>query len=103
LNRRNFLELGTSSTAALLFSSLDEFSLTNKPELTMNKSFELKILATNWGFEGTVDEYCSKVKQHGYDGIEIWWPTERKAQDELFAALRKNNLEVGFLTALFFF
>ncbi len=65
----------------------------------MDKNFELKILATNWGFNGTINEYCSKVKRDGYDGIEIWWPTEKKDQDELFAALKKNNLEVGFLTA----
>ena len=65
----------------------------------MNKNFKLKILATNWGFNGTIDEYCSRVKKEGYDGIEIWWPTEKEDQDELFAALKKNNLEVGFLTA----
>jgi len=65
----------------------------------MNKNFELKILATNWGFGGTIDEYCAKVKHDGYDGIEIWWPIEKKDQDALFAALKKNNLEVGFLTA----
>jgi len=99
LNRRNFLELGASSTASLLFSALDEFSLTNKPAFTMNKNFELKLLATNWGFNGTTDDYCSKVKRDGYDGIEIWWPVEKKQQDELFAALKKNNLEVGFLVA----
>ena len=52
----------------------------------MNKNFELKILATNWGFNGTIDEYCAKVKKEGYDGIEIWWPAEKKDQDELFAA-----------------
>jgi sugar phosphate isomerase/epimerase len=99
LNRRNFLELGASSTAALLFSSLDTFSSLDKPAFTMNKNFELKILATNWGFGGTIDEYCLKVKHDGYDGIEIWWPGEKKDQDALFAALKKNNLEVGFLTA----
>jgi len=82
-----------------MFSSLDAFSSTNKPAFTMSKNFELKILATNWGFAGTVDEYCSRVKHDGYDGIEIWWPLEKKDQDALFAALKKNNLEVGFLTA----
>jgi sugar phosphate isomerase/epimerase len=83
----------------MLFSSLEQFSLTNKPAFTMNKNFELKILATNWGFNGSIDEYCSKVKRDGYDGIEIWWPRTEKDQDELFAALKKNNLEVGFLVA----
>jgi sugar phosphate isomerase/epimerase len=63
----------------------------------MNNNYQLKILATNWGFRGTLDEYCSKVKTEGYDGIEIWWPVEAKAQNELFATLKKYNLEVGFL------
>ena len=65
----------------------------------MNTNFKLKILATNWGFPGTVDEYCAKVKKDGYDGIEIWWPLQQKDQDELFNALQKYSLEVGFLTA----
>ena len=46
----------------------------------MNKNFELKVLATNWGFGGTIDEYCSKVKKDGYDGIEIWWPQKKKTR-----------------------
>ena len=65
----------------------------------MNQNFELKILATNWGFHGTTDEYLSKVKSEGYDGIEIWWPTQKSMQDELFAGLKKYHLEVGFLCA----
>ena len=49
-------------------------------QITMNNNFELKLLATNWGFNGTLDEYCAKVKKDGYDGIEIWWPTEPKTR-----------------------
>ena len=40
-----------------------------------------------------------KSKKEGYDGIEIWWPLEKKDQDELFSLLKKYELEVGFLTA----
>lgn len=98
MKRRNFLELTASTTAALMFS-LDAFSSLHKTNFTVNKNFQLKILATNWGFEGTIDEYCAKVKKDNYDGIEIWWPTEKKDQHELFAALKKYDLEVGFLTA----
>ena len=65
----------------------------------MNNNFKLKLLATNWGFSGTLDEYCAKVKKDGYDGIEIWWPLEKKDQDELFSLLKKHELEVGFLCA----
>jgi sugar phosphate isomerase/epimerase len=67
----------------------------------MYNNFKLKVLATNWGFNGTIDEYCAKVKKEGYDGIEIWWPTEKKDQDELFNALKKYGLEVGFLTGAY--
>lgn len=63
----------------------------------MNKDFELKILATNWGFQGTLEEYCAKAKKEGYDGIEIWWPGDKKKQDELFDCLKKHQLDVGFL------
>jgi len=59
--------------------------------------FELKVLATNWGFEGSLDAYCAKAKKEGYDGIEIWWPAETHVQEELFAALKDHGLEVGFL------
>jgi len=86
MNRRNFLEVSATTTAALLLS-LETFSASNKKNFTVNKNFQLKVLATNWGFNGTIDEYCAKVKQEGYDGIEIWWPTEKKEQDALFAAM----------------
>ena len=65
----------------------------------MNDTFKLKLLATNWGFPGSLEEYCTKVKKEGYDGIEIWWPLEKKDQAELFACLKKHELEVGFLCA----
>jgi sugar phosphate isomerase/epimerase len=67
----------------------------------MNKNFELKILATNWGFQGTQDEFLSKVKKEGYDGIEIWWQSDKSKQEDLFAGLKKYQLEVGFLCAGF--
>lgn len=65
----------------------------------MNNNFKLVVLATNWGYHGTLEEYCAEAKKEGYDGIEIWWPTEKKDQDKLFTALKANQLEVGFLTA----
>ena len=81
----------------LLLSSITTLAEINPPKKSMNKNFELKLLATNWGFEGSMDAYCDKVKKAGYDGIEIWWPMEKAGQDELFTALKKYSLEVGFL------
>lgn len=90
------MALSSSTATAILLSKLDAFAA---PQTTANMAgYNLKVLATNWGFDGTVDEFCGKAKKAGYDGIEIWWPTDNKpAQDELFAALKKHELDVGFL------
>jgi sugar phosphate isomerase/epimerase len=98
-NRRKFIETTASATAALMLASIPTFAKAKHSKEIMNNKFELKLLATNWGFEGTIDAYCDKVKKAGYDGIEIWWPLEKAGQDEVFAALKKYNLEVGFLCA----
>ena len=97
-NRRNFLQTSTSATTALLLASLDVFATPQKNN-QMNTGFQLKVLATNWGYQGTIDAYCAKVKEEGYDGIEIWWPSTQKEIDDLFTTLKKYTLEVGFLTA----
>lgn len=96
-DRRTFIRTSAAATTALWLSSLDVVASTNPPIMTDNKNFQLKILATNWGFQGSLNAYCAKVKQEGYDGIEIWWPMEQKGQQELFALLKKYALEVGFL------
>jgi sugar phosphate isomerase/epimerase len=97
-SRRKFVQLSSAATASAIISSLDSFALTNQLDFNMTAGFQLKVLATNWGFDGDMDTYCAKVKKDGYDGIEIWWPTDNKAaQDELFAALKKYQLDVGFL------
>lgn len=61
--------------------------------------FQLKIMATDWGFPGTLDEYCAKAKAAGYDGIEIWWSLDADRQASIFSALARHGLEVGFLCA----
>ncbi len=96
-SRRKFIGTTTSATTALLLSSITSLAKLNPPKPVMSKNFELIILATNWGFEGSMDAYCNKVKQDGYDGIELLWPMEKAGQDELFSTLKKFNLEVGFL------
>lgn len=97
MHRRNFISLGTGATTALMLQSLDALSATTASKNVGNAALELKILATNWGYPGSVTEFCAAAKKEGYDGAEIWWPGEKKSIDELFAALKTNNLEVGFL------
>jgi sugar phosphate isomerase/epimerase len=59
--------------------------------------YSLFVFGTNWGFNGTTSELCAKLKQAGYDGLELWWPSVEKDRQELFQALEKNQLKVGFL------
>lgn len=82
MNRRNFIELTTSSAAAIMLPSTNLLS-SSQPLQTMPENFKVKVLATNWGFNGSLDDYCAAVKKEGYDGIEIWWPLEQKGQEEL--------------------
>jgi sugar phosphate isomerase/epimerase len=96
LTRRKFLGLTTSAGAALSVSALDALAI-NKPSFDSSRGYSLKLLATSWGFRGTTDEFCEKAKKEGYDGIEMWWHTEKAGQDELFNALKKHGLEIGFL------
>lgn len=77
--------------------TLDAWSMEQRPVMESSPGYALKIMATNWGFEGSMDAFCAKARMEGYDGIEVWWPGSVPAQDELFAALKKHQLDVGFL------
>ena len=98
MKRRKFIHHTASATTALLLAKLDAFAspLINSQ---MKNDYKLVVLGTSWGFTGTVDAFCAKAKADGYDGIETWWPTKKEGQDELFAALKKHNLQVGYLVA----
>lgn len=59
--------------------------------------FELVLLATNWGFEGTWEQFFSKVKKLGYDGAEVWYPGDEKARAEFHSAVDKYGMKFGLL------
>ncbi|HVI46442.1 MAG TPA: TIM barrel protein [Chitinophaga sp.] len=96
-DRRNFLKQSAIIGSALCLPSLPAFAAA--PVSHAAAGFRLIILATNWGYNGSIDQFCADAKQAGYDGIELWWPTEKAEQDALFAALAKHGLEVGYLCA----
>ena len=79
-----------AGNAALQFADV-------KPAFKIPAGFSLKIMGSSWGFVGSVDAFCEKAKAAGYDGIEMWWPATKEAQTELFAALKKHQLEIGLL------
>ncbi|CAL1519307.1 TIM barrel protein [Chitinophaga sp. MM2321] len=95
-DRRNFLKQTALIGSALCLPSLPSFSAA-AATTQVAAGFQLLIMATSWGFHGSVDQFCGEAKKAGYDGIEVWWPAEKAAQDELFAALAKHQLQVGYL------
>lgn len=95
LNRRQFLSASAATGSGLLLSSLETFA---KPLTQSNQSgYSMMVMATNWGFNGSYDEFCAKAKSAGYDGCEIWWPGNENDRKALFDALAKHNLKIGFL------
>lgn len=84
-----------SGTAAII-NPLNAFNVPLSTSLA-NPGFELLIFATNWGFNGSWDEFCSKIKAEGYDGMEVWYPGEEQSRKEFLAAVEKHNLKFGFL------
>ncbi|MFT4023997.1 MAG: TIM barrel protein [Flavihumibacter sp.] len=89
MNRKEFIKTGSLAGALLALGETDL--------LAAQPSTALLLLATNWGFEGTVQQFCEAAAKDGYDGIELWWPTEKKDQDALVTALRATGLKAGFL------
>lgn len=94
MKRREFMNL--TATGALL-SSIETLAQEKLLVQDVDPKFQLKIMATNWGWDDSLDAFCAAAKKEGYDGIEMWWPNETKDQKELFAALEKHDLEIGYL------
>jgi hypothetical protein len=96
LDRRKFLS-AAGTIAAIAMTPFEEI-LASKPAFKVPADFSLKIMGTNWGFPGTMDEFCAKAKKAGYDGVELWWPDELlPLKKKCSMRLKKHQLEVGFL------
>jgi sugar phosphate isomerase/epimerase len=97
-SRRTFIKSSVTSGAALLLAGSTAQAMQKK--MTLPANFSIKIMATNWGFDGTNEQFCAKAKAAGYDGIEIVWPAEEAKRTELFAALKSHQLEYAFLVGI---
>ena len=58
---------------------------------------ELLFFQTNWGFEGSWEDFFSKTKNSGYDGIEVWIPADETTQEKISKGVKKHNLKVIYL------
>ncbi|MBA4054666.1 MAG: hypothetical protein C0490_08145, partial [Marivirga sp.] len=97
LNRRDFIAaIGTISGAATMATSLNTFAQPLE-KIKIAAGFQMMIFATNWGYEGTWDQFCSKIKKLGYDGAEAWYPANEEQRKEFLTAFGKHNLKFGLL------
>jgi sugar phosphate isomerase/epimerase len=95
ISRRKFLTISAMTGTQVLFNSLEPFA---KPlNAVAQQGFSLLIFATNWGYTGPWEEFCAKISQLGYDGAELWFPSEEAERKKVFAAFEKHNLKLGFL------
>lgn len=90
--RRKFIKDSSLTLAGLPFLKYLDAVPFSLPE-----NSQIFIYATNWGFRGSVDEFCQKSKQAGYDGIEVWTPMTPEKVDELVKAVEVNGLKLGLL------
>ena len=96
LNRRQFMATTSALGTGLALNSLESLAT---PFVTQNPAanFSVLMLATNWGFGGSWEEFAVKVKASGYDGVEVWFPGEEKSRTEFLSAMAKHNLPFGFV------
>jgi sugar phosphate isomerase/epimerase len=94
ITRRNFIKL-SAGTAALL----TDFEALSKPisSTPAAPGFGLLVFATNWGYGGTWDEFCGKIKKLGYDGAEFWCPGDAAERNTVVETFKKHGLKFGFL------
>ena len=78
---------------SLLFAELDAYAT---PSVKLQAS-NLTIMATNWGFKGNLEEFCTAAKKDGYDGIEVWVPGSVTEMKALSDTVSKAGLKLGLL------
>lgn len=96
INRRKFITTGAALSGWVLAPDQKTDSV-NTAAFNVPSDFKVKVMATDWGFPGSREEYIAKAKKEGYDGIELWWQGDKQKQTELFQLLKKYDMEVGFL------
>lgn len=93
--RRQFLATSAMTTTGVLLNALGSFG--NPIFKTSAPGFPTIIMATNWGFNGSYDEFATKAKAAGYDGAEVWLPGDEKGRAEFLSAMKKHDLKYAFL------
>ena len=73
-----------------VFNSLETFA-TPLAGVQKNAAYGLLIFATNWGYTGSWDTFASRIKKDGYDGAELWYPSDpaQRSQSQACRSITK--------------
>src|SRR5258708_22093900 len=75
------------------FPGKDYISINLCRELSLFPSMEIKILCPLWGHEHLdLTDFCRKIREAGYDGIDTWIPEDLSLRRQLFDALQEFEL-----------
>ncbi|MFM7194128.1 MAG: TIM barrel protein [Bacteroidota bacterium] len=91
--RRDFLK--ASGGAGALLAMGDSFA--QSARVPAAPGFSLTVLATNWGFDGSWDQFAAKAAASGYDGVEVWVPGDERDRTAFLEAMQKHKLKFGLL------
>jgi hypothetical protein len=92
-NRRRFIK-----NSSLLIGGLPFLEYVNSlPKLDLLAKPNIEIYNTNWGFEGSLEDFLKKSQAAGYDGIEVWVPSSEAKRTELVNLTAKYGLKLGLL------
>ena len=94
ISRRKFMALGTLTGAAALAGPFASYSFDGQPAAD---GYRLMIMATNWGFSGSWEQFAEKIATLGYDGAEVWYPHNVSEREAFLNAFEKHGLKFGFL------
>ncbi|MFT4568699.1 MAG: hypothetical protein ACI9FN_003668 [Saprospiraceae bacterium] len=92
INRRKFIKASSAISGGLtLYPFLDA------QKGIFENPLQLEIYATNWGFTGSMKEFCRAAKEDGYDGIEVWTSKDAAKRRELLELIKEFDLRLGLL------
>lgn len=60
---------------------------------------DITFFCTDWGRDVSWDEFCKRVREAGFDGVETWAPTDGAMEKEMMDAFDKHDLAYIFLCA----
>jgi sugar phosphate isomerase/epimerase len=84
-NRRDFLKQSTFLIGGTMINN----EMSNSSDI-----FGIKFFCPRWGANDSWDDFCKRVKEAGYDGIESVHSLDPKLQKEELTALEKYELKI---------